>query len=133
LFHSSSLRMSYHDPCDLGRGSGIYEEPREILRHTGTLVPVPQEREDALCCGGSLANLAITPRQRQQVTDAAYAHLTAEAPDFVVTSCPLCKKTFAAGKRPVPVIDIAEALAFSMTGDTVPTRLQKSTRELVAP
>lgn len=133
LFHSSSLRMSYHDPCDLGRGSGIYEEPRKILRHTGTLVPVPQEREDALCCGGSLANLAITPRQRQQVTDAAYAHLTAEAPDFVVTSCPLCKKTFAAGKRPVPVIDIAEALAFSMTGDTVPTRLQKSTRELVAP
>lgn len=133
LFHASSYRMSYHDPCDLGRGSGIYEEPREILRHTGTLVPVLQEREDALCCGGSLANLAITPRQRQQVTDAAYAQLTAGAPDFVVTSCPLCKKTFAAGKRPVPVIDIAEALAFSMTGDSGITPLQKRTRELVAP
>jgi hypothetical protein len=45
----------------------------------------------------------------------------------------LCKKTFAAGKRPVPVIDIAEALAFSMTGDSGITPLQKRTRELVAP
>ena len=108
LFRKSSLRMSYHDPCDLGRGSGIYEQPRSIIRRTGVLVSAAHEREDALCCGGSLANLAITPRQRTLVTDSAYQVLTAGNPDYVVTSCPLCKKTFAAGKREIPVADIAE-------------------------
>jgi len=71
-------------------------------------------RENSPCCGGSLANLSITPGQRQAITDAAYHSLTAHSPDYIVTACPLCKKTFAAGKRDIPVIDIAEALVKTM-------------------
>ncbi len=108
LFRKGSLRMSYHDPCDLGRGSGIYDSPRNVLRKTGTLVSTAHEREDSLCCGGSLANLAITPAQRALVTDSAFQVLAAGQPDYIVTSCPLCKKTFSAGKREIPVADIAE-------------------------
>jgi Fe-S oxidoreductase len=114
LFSKSSLRMSYHDPCDLGRGSGIYEEPRAVIRRIGKLVPVNHEKNDSLCCGGSLANLAITPAQRDLVTDAAYGNLAAGKPDYIVTSCPLCKKTFAKGGREIPVIDLAEALEMSL-------------------
>jgi Fe-S oxidoreductase len=114
LFQKKSLRISYHDPCDLGRGSGIYNQPREIITRIGHLVSSRHEREESLCCGGSLANLAITPAQRRMVTNAAYEHLTEKSPDYLVTSCPLCKKTFAAGKREIPVLDIAEVMALSL-------------------
>jgi Fe-S oxidoreductase len=108
------FRMSYHDPCDLGRGSGIFDAPREILHKTGTLVPAANTGKDALCCGGSLANLEISPAQRTRITHAAYSMLTANAPDFLVTACPLCKKTFSAGKPHIPVMDIAEILVLAM-------------------
>jgi Fe-S oxidoreductase len=114
LFRKSAIRISYHDPCDLGRGSGMYEQPREVIRRIGKLIPVTHERHDSLCCGGSLANLAITPEQRDLVTDAAYSNLATGSPDYIVTACPLCKKTFSKGKREIPVIDIAEALQKSM-------------------
>jgi Fe-S oxidoreductase len=114
LFKHSGLRMSYHDPCDLGRGSGIYEQPRELISRIGNLVSSKHEREDSLCCGGSLANLSITPAQRDLVTSAAYDHLTEKSPDYLVTSCPLCKKTFSKGNRKIPVIDIAEAMRMSL-------------------
>jgi Fe-S oxidoreductase len=114
FFRKSGLRMSYHDPCDLGRGSEIYNQPREIISRIGTLVSSKHEREDSLCCGGSLANLSITPAQRNLITTAAYDHLTEKAPDYLVTSCPLCKKTFSKGNRNIPVIDIAEALQMSL-------------------
>ncbi len=118
LFSKSNLRMSYHDPCDLGRGSGIYMQPRETLSRIGRLVPVAHEKDDSLCCGGSLANLAITPARRSLVTDAAYSNLAASSPDYIVTSCPLCKKTFSKGNREIPVIDISEALEMSIIKGT---------------
>ncbi len=114
LFTRTSARFTYHDPCDLGRGSGIYQQPRLVIQKVGTLLPVALEKEDGLCCGGSLANLSISPAQRDLVTDAAYDNLAAPSPDFIVTSCPLCKKTFAKGKRDIPVIDIAEAVKMSL-------------------
>ena len=124
LFRCTPLRMSYHDPCDLGRGSGIYGEPRQVIAQAGTLVPVDHEKKDALCCGGSLANLAITPAQRKMVTDAAYDVLAARSPDYIVTACPLCKKTFAAGKRKIPVIDLAEALSLAIDdGQDAPAKM----------
>jgi Fe-S oxidoreductase len=114
FFRKSGTRMSYHDPCDLGRGSGIYNQPRELISRIGTLVSSKHEREDSLCCGGSLANLSITPAQRDMVTTAAFDHLTEKSPDYLVTSCPLCKKTFAKGNRKIAVIDIAEAMQLSL-------------------
>ncbi len=122
LFRKSPLRFSYHDPCDLGRGSGVYDQPREIIRRIGHLVPTAQTRENSLCCGGSLANLSIAPGERKAITDAAYAMLSANAPDYIVTSCPLCKKTFAAGKREIPVVDLAEALEKTMIPAGIPVR-----------
>ena len=64
-------RLVYHDPCDLGRGSHIYDQPRAVLKKYGTLVQIKQEREKALCCGGSLANLRITGDQRNIIRDNA--------------------------------------------------------------
>ena len=53
------LNFTYHDPCELGRGSGIYDAPREVIAAVGRLTEVAENREKALCCGSSLANIAI--------------------------------------------------------------------------
>ncbi len=97
----------YHDPCDLGRGSKIYEEPRRILESIGELKKASKERDESVCCGGSLGSLTLGYRDRWQVTEGSVETLMANNPDEIVTACPLCYKTFGE-KSPVPVKDIAE-------------------------
>ena len=74
-----------------------------------TLKTASQEREKALCCGGSLGNFEIQNSQRTQIRDKALDILLESKPDMLVTSCPLCKRTFAKGNH-VEVKDIAEVV-----------------------
>lgn len=102
--------LVYHDPCDLGRGSGIYDAPRQALRAVGQLVPAAKEREESICCGGSVGSLTLRYEDREPITRGALDNLTANNPEQIVTACPLCLKTF--GRfAPVPVADFAEVLA----------------------
>lgn len=102
-------RMVYHDPCELGRGCGIYEEPRKVLESVGTLVAAGHQRDESLCCGGSVGSITLSHEERVHITDAAVADLTVNDPDMIVTACPLCLKTFTprAEKR---VKDLAEVV-----------------------
>lgn len=110
----SSIRYVYHDPCDLGRGCGIYEQPRSLINRVGTLVKAAQEKDQSICCGGSLGSITLNFEQRGQIAESAIRSLTAENPDAIVTGCPLCKSTFARhGKKPVK--DIAEIVCEGMT------------------
>ena len=111
----SDLTMVYHDPCELGRGCGVYEAPRNILQNMGTLTPVEFEKEASYCCGGSLANMAIGTDIQQQIRDNTLEMLTKSGPDVLVTACPLCKKTFARNQN-TKVLDIAEMVAANMEG-----------------
>ncbi len=108
---NSSARYAYHDPCELGRGEEIYDEPREILQAIGTLCKVPSERKDALCCGHSLGNTALDSRKQNLIRDEALQTLCADHPDILATACPLCKKAFLNGNRRLPVRDVAEIVA----------------------
>ena len=102
-------RLAYHDPCELGRGCGVYEQPRELLRRTGTLVEAKQNRDMSICCGGSLGSLTLGFDKREDITKNALNNLTAGDPDAIVTACPLCKSTFGLyADRPVE--DIAETV-----------------------
>jgi Fe-S oxidoreductase len=107
-------RVIYHDPCELGRGSGIYEEPRELLGKYVDLIKIKNEREDSFCCGGSLANIKIQMHERDQIRDRALDEYMKYNPDFLVTSCPLCKKTFSKGLD-IQVHDIVEIVAESVS------------------
>ena len=102
--------LVYHDPCDLGRGCGVYDAPREALRAVGQLVPALKERQESVCCGGSVGSLTLRYEDREPITRAAIDNLMANNPEQIVTACPLCLKTF--GRyAPVPVKDFAEILA----------------------
>ncbi len=102
--------LVYHDPCDLGRGCGIYDAPRQALRAVGQLVPAAKEREESICCGGSVGSLTLRYEDREPITRGALDNLTANNPEQIVTACPLCLKTFSRF-APVPVADFAEVLA----------------------
>ena len=72
--------VTYHDPCDLGRHCGIYEEPREIIRKIApNFVELRHNRADSLCCGagggvrGAYAKNSIAMARRRPVS---YTHLT---------------------------------------------------------
>lgn len=102
-------RIAYHDPCDLGRGTGVFEAPRAVLTASGTLVPAGEEGRHSVCCGGSLGMFEATDPQRNAMTDHTIRTLMAHGPDRVATACPLCKKTLQK-RSTVPVKDIAEIL-----------------------
>jgi len=103
-------RVSYHDPCELGRGCGIYDEPRNVLRATTTLLKTDQEREKSLCCGFNLGNPLLDLEQQTRIRDAARDNLLAPHPDTIATACPMCKKAFTHADN-IPVKDIAEIVA----------------------
>ncbi|MCU0472222.1 MAG: (Fe-S)-binding protein [Bacteroidales bacterium] len=103
-------KVAYHTPCDLGRGSGVYEEPKEVLRYISRLQKTEFEDKNSLCCGGSLGNMKISYQQKSMIASDAAAELTKSNPDILATSCPLCKKTLAAATE-TKVSDIAEIVA----------------------
>ena len=105
-----SESMVYHDPCELGRGCRIYEEPRAVLSRIGELKPAAAERAESICCGGSLGSLTLSYEDRTKITKSSVDKLTANNPDKIVTACPLCLKTFK-DSADRPVMDIAQIVA----------------------
>lgn len=101
----------YHDPCELGRGCRIYEQPRRITMALGELKHASKERQESICCGGSVGSLTLNYDDRTKITRESLKALTAENPDRILTACPLCLKTFSEQSKAVPVNDIAEAVA----------------------
>jgi Fe-S oxidoreductase len=106
----SRKKVVYHDPCELGRGSGVYDEPRAVLSHVADLQKTDYDSADSLCCGGSLGNIKLSQEDRNKITKDAVTKLTAGNPDIIATSCPLCKKTFSKISE-TRVEDIAEIVA----------------------
>jgi len=84
-------RVTYHDPCDLGRHCGIYEEPRNTIRKIApNFVEMPDNRESALCCGagggvrGAFAKNSIAMARRRLV------QAEEVGAEIVLTECNSC-------------------------------------------
>lgn len=117
-------RIVYHTPCDLGRGSGVYDEPKEVIRHVARLENSKFEDENSLCCGGSLANMKISSRKKRKIAFDAASELTKGKPDILATSCPLCKKTFS-GVTATRVADISEIVADALLQPALKENIMK--------
>ena len=126
-------RVVYHTPCDLGRGSGIYDEPKEVLKHVSRLEKSKFEDENSLCCGGSLGNMKISYQKKNKIARDTAAELTKGNPDILATACPLCKKTFSAATE-TRVADISEIVAEAIMQPGIKKNISKhvtSIKELV--
>ena len=101
---------TYHDPCELGRGCGVYDAPRAVIGAVGRVVEPAHNRRNALCCGGSLANTVINDGEQHRIAERMTAELEATGCDTIVTACPLCNKSIArAAHRPTR--DVSEIVA----------------------
>ena len=90
-----SAVATYHDPCDLGRNTGVYEEPREIIKSIPGLefVELPMNRKFSICCGGG-GNVEMTdPDLSAQVAQMKLDAIKAVGADTVLTACQQCVRT----------------------------------------
>ncbi len=108
-----SANAIYHDPCELSRDFRIYNEPRELLNKITTLQAAGMEKDQTLCCGNSLANFTSSNEIKSVIARDAYLKMMKPGAQYLVTSCPMCKKAFAQVSD-VPVKDISEMAALSL-------------------
>ncbi|MFI3277254.1 MAG: (Fe-S)-binding protein [Rikenellaceae bacterium] len=105
--------VTYHDPCELGRGCGIYDEPRRVINSCAELHEAPHARQNSLCCGSSLANTTINDAQQVQIATALTKELDSTQAQTIITSCPLCKKALVRTTT-TPIRDISEVVASAL-------------------
>lgn len=111
----SDIRYVFHDPCELGRGSGIYEEPRKLIGLSANISEADKNKEESICCGGSVGSLTLSFTQRKKMTLAALENLYSSDADAIATACPLCKHTLSRFSTR-PVKDLAEIVNSQSVG-----------------
>ncbi len=110
------LKVTWHDPCHMGRAGGIYEPPREVLRAIPglELVEMEHNRECAHCCG-SVLTLVENPDTGKVIGDVRLREAEATGAQAVIASCPCCevqlRVTAQKTGRDLPVIDLAHLAA----------------------
>lgn len=105
----SDVCYVFHDPCELGRGCGIYDAPRKLIGQAACISEADKTRNESICCGGSLGSITLGFAQREAMTKAALENLYTSKADAIATACPLCLATFAR-YADRPVRDLAEIL-----------------------
>jgi heterodisulfide reductase subunit D len=82
----------YHDPCELGRLSGITEAPRAILRAiTDELLEFPESKSDSRCCGGGGLLQATSDDLRLKIAEYRVAQAKRIGAKILTSACPACK------------------------------------------
>ncbi len=109
-------RVTYQDPCYLGRYNNGYDQPRQALRAMPTLELAEAERvqENALCCGGGGGQVWLEANEGQRINYIRFAQLQDTKSQIIATACPFCKlmlddaANYHGVKNRVQVKDIAE-------------------------
>jgi len=85
-------KVTYHDPCYLGRHNGIYEEPREVLKKIPALElnEMPESRETSLCCGGGGGRIWMETPKGERFSDFRIEQAVGVGAEVLATSCPYC-------------------------------------------
>jgi heterodisulfide reductase subunit D len=103
-------KVVFQDPCELGRHSGIYEAPREILKSIPGLELIELEREkaDAYCCGGGGLCKASYPEVATNIAKSVVEKYLEAGAEVIVTSCPACFDNLTIGikRKEVVLIDL---------------------------
>ena len=119
-FKKKAMKVTYHDPCDLGRASGIYEAPRDILKAIPgvELVEMEGNRDQCKCCGGGGDLEMINPDLSAALAQAKIEEIKATGADAVISACQQCIRTIltTARKKKIPIsaMDITEFVLKNM-------------------
>jgi len=89
-------KVTWHDPCYLGRHNGIYDEPREVLKRIPGLVlnEMAESRVDSLCCGGGGGRIWMETPKGERFCDLRIGQAIDCGAEVLVTACPYCITNF---------------------------------------
>ncbi|QMU62999.1 MAG: (Fe-S)-binding protein [Flavobacteriaceae bacterium] len=112
-------RVTFHDPCYLGRGNGEYESPRDIIKKLGVnLIEMKRTKSKALCCGAGGAQMFKEPEKGIMDINILRTQDALETtPDIIATGCPYCNTMMTDGvkfnekENHILVKDVAELIA----------------------
>jgi Fe-S oxidoreductase len=102
-------KVTYHDPCYLGRHNGIYDEPREALKKIPGLKlnEMPESHADSLCCGGGGGRIWMETPKGERFSDLRLEQAIDVGAEVLVTSCPYCITNFEDSRL---TLDVTEKL-----------------------
>lgn len=112
-------RLTFHDPCYLGRANEEYESPRDLIRRLGVnLTEMKRHKSTALCCGAGGAQMFKDAEKGDKEVNILRTEDALETnPQIIATGCPYCKTMMADGVKfkekeaEIVVKDIAELIA----------------------
>jgi heterodisulfide reductase subunit D len=117
-------KITYHDPCDLGRNSGIFEEPRQVIKSIPGVdfLELPMQKLQANCCGGGGNLESLNPELAAKIAECKTDEIYSTGADIVVSTCQQCERTISTALRKkksesgtkVKVVDLSELVLQSM-------------------
>ncbi|MAQ76689.1 MAG: CoB--CoM heterodisulfide reductase [Aquimarina sp.] len=112
-------RITFHDPCYLGRANNVYEAPRDLLKKLeAELVEMKKCRKNGLCCGAGGAQMFKEPEPGNKDVNIERTEQAIETkPEIIAAGCPFCNTMMTDGVKnkekedEIKVLDIAELIA----------------------
>ena len=115
---SAKRKVTFHDPCNLGRINGVFEEPRQVLgaQEGLELVEMKRNKANSFCCGGGGANVWYQVPERKKIGAIRVEEAMETGADTMAVGCPFCVSMFedaakTLGNETLEVRDIAEIVA----------------------
>ena len=111
-------KVTYHDPCYLGRHNVIYDAPRQVLGEVPgvELIEMPASRQDSLCCGGGGGRIWMETPKEERFSDLRVQQAAKTGAEVLVTACPYCITNFEEsslgmeGEDAIDIKDITEII-----------------------
>jgi Fe-S oxidoreductase len=119
---AEEIVVTYHDPCLLGRGQAVYEQPRALLAAIEgvDLREMDNNREQALCCGGGGGRLWFDTTRDERFAPLRVTEARDTGAAVLATACPACLSCLADGVTttgaPLAVMDVVEVMARAVKG-----------------
>ena len=115
----SGKKITFHDPCYLGRANNTYEAPRELIQKLDAeLVEMKRSRANGLCCGAGGAQMFKEPEKGNKDINVERTEDALETqPEIIAAGCPFCNTMLTDGVKfkekegSIKVMDVAELLA----------------------
>ena len=104
----NNKKVTYHDPCHLGRHAGEYEAPRNVINSISNLVEMDNIREKARCCGSGGGVKSAYCELSDSIADLRIKEAEETDADLLVTACPFCKLNLSQNSDNLDVLDLSE-------------------------
>ncbi|HYP04999.1 MAG TPA: (Fe-S)-binding protein, partial [Bryobacteraceae bacterium] len=109
----------FHDPCYIGRYKGLYDEPRDVIERSASLVDPPRNRNRSFCCGAGGGRVFLGEEEGKRVSIERAEELVATGAPVVAAACPFCNTMFRDALAQIApagpqLLDIAQIAANSL-------------------